>query len=52
MKFAVASRTGNVLILLCVGTLDNLCGSLADRGNFFPPPSRLGLCLFVGGCRG
>ena len=47
MKFAVASRTGNVLALLGTGTLDNLCGSLADRGNLFLLSFRLGLCLFV-----
>ena len=47
MKFVVASRTGNVLALVCVGTLDNLCGSLADRGSIFLPSFRLCLCLFV-----
>ena len=47
MDFAVASRTGNVLALLGFGTLDNLCGSLADRGDFFHLSFRLGFCLFV-----
>ena len=47
MEFAVASRTDNVLTLLGVSTLDNLCSSLADRGNLFLLSSRLGLCLFV-----
>ena len=47
VKFAVAARTGNVLAFLGKGTLDNLCGSVADRGNLFLLSFRLGFCLFV-----
>ena len=47
MKFAVAPWTCDVFSFLGIGTLDNLCGSLADRGNLILLSFRLGLCLFA-----
>ena len=37
IKFAVAPWTCDFFFHLGVSTLDSLCGSLADRGNFFFP---------------